>query len=64
MAPSPVVDIKPKGPDKNTEKCVDGVSLNSKQSMSKNDYGSNSKEKTTVSIRYSVLTLKFDNYAL
>lgn len=49
MAPSPVVDIEPKGPDKNTEKCADGVSHNDKPSMAKSDNGSASKDKTTVS---------------
>ena len=50
MAPSPVLDIEPKGPDKSGEKCTESVSTNDKQNKSKTvDDTASSKDKISVS---------------
>ncbi|XP_065201372.1 uncharacterized protein DDB_G0283357-like isoform X3 [Planococcus citri] len=49
MAPSPVLNIEPKGPDKTGEKCPESVSTNDKQNKSKTvDDNAASKDKISV----------------
>lgn len=50
MAPSPVLNIEPKGPDKNAEKCIESVSPKDNQNMPNTvDINATSKEKISVS---------------
>lgn len=53
MAPSPVLNIEPKEPDKNNHKFKEIVSIKGKQTTSKIESGSSSKDKVSVSINFS-----------